>query len=115
MAQELPYEELDLHFPVIDHTTGRVRRLLQDAGHSLIMDTDGWYAWGENPGVAGNDEMTLHGIVRHVSFVHLMRVVKYLKVHTDIEEFVVTSSAVWSAQVAQTDEIDRFLNEVHFI
>lgn len=53
-------ETLHLHFGVHpDHLQGLRRALV---GNVMFVDGDGWYAWGNRPGTAGNDTTTRHAV-----------------------------------------------------
>lgn len=53
--------EYALHLGVTARHVGEVRRFLTGATvDEVIVDGDGWNAWGELVGTAGNDQVTLH-------------------------------------------------------
>ena len=74
----------------------------------VVFDGDGWEAWGDRPGIAGNDDNTFHFIVEVESGKQARKVLNHLQTIVDLAPMrldfqagttaVLTSPRDWSVE-----------------
>lgn len=66
-------------------------------GHHLIIDGDGWQAWGEMPYTNGNEGPLRHAMIESDSLADLREIHEFLKANLNYPvDGLISDAAVWT-------------------